>query len=83
LHFDPEISRLFLQNTIPFLIGSNVLLNTGENAIVIKINKDLLARPVIRVVLDKDGNKLPSPFAKDLATDLTLFIVGALKDDEF
>jgi HD-GYP domain-containing protein (c-di-GMP phosphodiesterase class II) len=82
-HFDPEISRVFLQNTTPFLIGSNVLLNTGEKATVIKINKELLARPVIRVILDKNGNKLAPPIAKDLATDLTLFIVAALKDDEF
>ncbi len=82
-HFDPEICRVFLQNTIPLLVGSNVLLNTGEKATVIRINKDLLARPLIRVIVDKDGNKLATPIAKDLATDLTLFIVGTLKDDEF
>jgi HD-GYP domain-containing protein (c-di-GMP phosphodiesterase class II) len=82
-HFDPEISRIFLQNTTPFLIGASVLLNTGEKARVIKLNKNLLARPVIRVIFDKDGNKLATPIAKDLATDLTLFIVGALSDDEF
>ncbi len=82
-YFDPEICQVFLQNMIPFLVGSNVLLNTGEKATVIRINKDLLARPLIRVIFDKDGNKLATPIAKDLATDLTLFIVGALKDDEF
>jgi HD-GYP domain-containing protein (c-di-GMP phosphodiesterase class II) len=82
-HFDPEICRIFLQNMIPLLVGSNVLLNTGEKATVIRINKELLARPLIRVIFDKDGNKLATPIAKDLATDLTLFIVGALKDDEF
>lgn len=82
-HFDPEICRVFLQNMIPLLVGSNVLLNTGEKATVIRINKDLLARPLIRVIVDKDGNKLATPIAKDLATDLTLFIVGTLKDEEF
>ncbi|HBF37790.1 MAG TPA: hypothetical protein DDW50_10755 [Firmicutes bacterium] len=80
-HFDPEISPVFLQNTIPFLVGSNVLLNTGETATIIKINKNLLARPLVRLILDKDGNKLSTLIAKDLATDLTLFIVAALKDE--
>jgi HD-GYP domain-containing protein (c-di-GMP phosphodiesterase class II) len=81
-HFDPELSQVFLRNVTPFLIGSNVLLNTGEKAKVIKLNKDLLARPVIRVMMDKDGMKLSKPIMKDLVTDLTLFIVSALKDDE-
>ncbi|HBE79590.1 MAG TPA: hypothetical protein DDW65_17710 [Firmicutes bacterium] len=82
IHFDPKLSQIFLQSVTPFLIGSNVLLNTGEKATVVMINKSLLARPVIRVMTDKNGEKLPKPVVRDLLTDLTLFIVSALKDDE-
>ncbi len=82
-HFDPDLSKVFLQNVTPFLIGSNVLLNNGEKAKVVSINKDLLARPVVRVMIDKDGKKLDKPIVKELEKDLTLFIVSALKDEEF
>ena len=82
-YFDPELSRVFLQNVTPFLIGSNVLLNNGEKAKVIQINKGLMARPVIRVLKNKDGNMLPKPIVKDLVQDLTLFIVSVLPDDDF
>jgi HD-GYP domain-containing protein (c-di-GMP phosphodiesterase class II) len=82
VYFDPQLTRLFLQSVTPFLIGSYVLLNTGEKAKVLKIHKDLTARPVIRVITDRVGNQLADPVEKDLEKDLTLFIVRALKDDE-
>ena len=79
--FDPEVSRIFLQNITPFLAGSLVLLNNGEKARVIKANRELLARPVIQVLFDKDGHPLSEPIERDLKTDLTLFIVSALEDE--
>lgn len=81
-HFDPELSRVFLENVTPFLIGTSVLLNTGEKATVVQINKELLARPVIRVMFDGAGNKLEKPIVKDLEKDLTLFIVSALPGED-
>lgn len=81
-YFDPQLTRLFLQSIAPFLIGSFCLLNTGEKAKILKIHKDLLARPVIRVLVDSIGNKLAKPVEKDLEKDLTLFIVKTIQEDE-
>jgi HD-GYP domain-containing protein (c-di-GMP phosphodiesterase class II) len=80
--FDPELAKAFLQNIAPFPIGSMVLLNTGEKAVVIKIPKDFPARPVVKTIFNPDGEMINTPLEKDLKADLTLFIVKAFKDGE-
>lgn len=81
--FDPDITRVFLKQVTTFLVGTNVILNTGEKAKVITVHSDLLARPLVKVYFDKEGNKLKTPVEKNLEQDLTLFIVKALPDNEF
>lgn len=81
--FDPDITRVFLKQIITFLDGTNVLLNTGEKAKVIKAHPDLLARPLVKVYFDSEGKPLKTPVEKNLEHDLTLFIVKALPDNEF
>jgi hypothetical protein len=80
--FDTELAKVFLQNIAPFPIGSMVLLNTGEKAVVIKIPKDFPARPVVKAIFNPDGEVITTPPEKDLKQDLTLFIVKAFKDEE-
>ncbi len=80
--FDPELTRVFLQNIAPFPIGSMVLLNGGEKGIVIKINKDFPARPVVKIIFDQNGQLLKEPLEKNLKVDLTSFILKGLKDEE-
>jgi HD-GYP domain-containing protein (c-di-GMP phosphodiesterase class II) len=76
--FDPEFSEIFLQRVAPFPVGTAVLLNTGEKAIVVKIFKDLPARPIVKVIINKDGESIPEPVDIDLKTNLTVYIVEAL-----
>jgi HD-GYP domain-containing protein (c-di-GMP phosphodiesterase class II) len=73
-YFDQDFTKIFLQNIEPFPIGSMVLLNTGEKAIVFELSKSLPARPKVRVIIDKQGNLLDKPFDYDLEKDLTLFV---------
>ncbi|HBF39655.1 MAG TPA: HD-GYP domain-containing protein [Firmicutes bacterium] len=80
--FDPELSKVFLENIAPFPIGSMVLLNTGEKGIVINVPRDFPARPVIKIIFDHAGLYFKKSVEKDLKKDLTLFITKALKDDE-
>jgi HD-GYP domain-containing protein (c-di-GMP phosphodiesterase class II) len=72
--FDRDFTKVFLQNIEPFPIGSMVLLNTGEKAIIFELSKSLPARPKVRVVIDQNGILLDKPFDYDLEKDLTLFI---------
>ncbi len=80
-HINPEVKKAFLQCISPFLIGSYVLLNNGEKAKVLKVNPNFLTRPMIEVLYDQNGQKLSPPIQRDLKTDLTLFIISALKDE--
>jgi hypothetical protein len=82
IHFDPKLSRIFLENIALFTIGSTVLLNSGEKGIVMKVTpKNSPARPVVRIIFDKDGHLVKETFDRDLKKDLTLFILKTLPDD--
>lgn len=78
--FDPEIAEVFLDKIAPFPVGSIVLLNNGEKAIVTKINKEFPGRPVVASIIDRTGNKIEQPVERDLKKDLTLFIAEVLDD---
>jgi HD-GYP domain len=80
--FDPDFSKLFLDNIAPFPIGSMVLLSNGEKGVVIKVSKKFAARPLVRVLFDANGAALSQSRDKNLKEDLTLFIVKALEEDE-
>jgi HD-GYP domain-containing protein (c-di-GMP phosphodiesterase class II) len=80
--FDRELTRVFLENIAPFPIGSMVLLNSGEKGIVIKVAKNLPARPLVKIIFDQNGKFIKEPFDKDLQKDLTLMVVRTLKDNE-
>ena len=80
--FDPKLSKVFLENIAPFPIGSMVLLNNGQKGIVIHVNREFPARPLIKMIWDQNGNLIKEPEEKDLKKDLTLFVVKTLKDDE-
>jgi HD-GYP domain-containing protein (c-di-GMP phosphodiesterase class II) len=76
--FDADYAKIFLQNIEPFPIGSMVRLNTGEKAIVYKLSKDLPTRPVVRVVIDKNGDLIAKPYDRDLKKELTFFVLEVL-----
>lgn len=78
--FDPEITEFFLEKIAPFPVGSIVLLNNGEKAVVIKINQEFPGRPVVASFFDLTGSKLEQPVERDLKKDLTLFITKVLED---
>lgn len=54
---DLMVLNCFVQIVPPYPVGTAVILNTGEKGVVIKINKNLPTRPVIRVVFNSDGSK--------------------------
>lgn len=54
---DSQVLSCFLLIVPPFPVGSGVLLNTGEKALVIKLNSNLPNKPVIRIIFDSNGIK--------------------------
>ncbi len=56
--FDPVIMKAFVQTLSIFPVGSLVLLDTGEVAVVIKSNPKDLARPSVKVAIAENGSKV-------------------------
>jgi hypothetical protein len=64
--FDPRVVRTFVRLMGIFPVGSLVQLTTGEVGVVVRNHERLLARPTIRLVLDRGGSECP-PSEVDLA----------------
>lgn len=47
--FDPAVVRTFLARVAPYPVGTLVRLNTGEEAVVVRLNAIAPARPVVRI----------------------------------
>ncbi len=77
--FSLKVVEVFVKHVAIYPIGVMVRLNTGEKGVVAKINKPLLARPVIKIIYDKDGNLLKKPKMADLSKEFTLSIVEVLE----
>lgn len=67
--FDPLLVRALINATGVFPVGTLVILDSLELAVVAKSNPDLahLHQPVVRVISDAMGNPLPRPLALDLS----------------
>jgi len=74
IYFDPDIVRKFTANLVAYPSGSGVILSTKEKGLVIRQNKSLPLRPVIKVVYDREGKLIVPPYYVDLCKELTLFI---------
>ncbi|MFB5267327.1 HD-GYP domain-containing protein [Paenibacillus enshidis] len=58
-------------------LGLPVVLSTGEEGIVVRIDPRIPHRPVIRVLKDQDGQELAAPYEIDLSAVLSVIITEA------
>ncbi|NNM34187.1 MAG: HD domain-containing protein [Gemmatimonadetes bacterium] len=67
--FDPILVRALINATGVFPVGTLVILDSLELAVVARSNPDSahLHQPVVRVISDAMGNPLPQPLALDLS----------------
>ncbi len=77
--FSLRVVEAFVKHVAIYPIGVMVRLNTGEKGVVARINKPLLARPVIKIIQDREGNPLKQPKVVDLSKEFTLSIVEVLE----
>jgi putative nucleotidyltransferase with HDIG domain len=56
--FDPVIMKSFVHTLSIYPVGSVVLLDTGEIAVVFESNSEDLARPMVKIAVDEDGKSL-------------------------
>lgn len=72
--FDSKLVDMFIQMVAKYSIGTKIVTSEGEIGIVIKQNKESPDRPVIRIIANKDGNRIDENVEIDLMKVLTVFI---------
>lgn len=78
IDFDPDITKAFVRSMSIYPPGSLVRLNTGEIAMVIKVNKESVIRPFIRVILDPFGVICKEVIEIDLMKEDKHYIIGVV-----
>lgn len=73
--FDVPMVKAFFENIALYPLGSQIELNTGEQGVVIKVEKGFSERPVVRVFVDEHGDELAEPRDRNLMDELTVFII--------
>ncbi len=58
-HLDFDLVKIFEKRVAPYPIGTTVRLTTGEIGVVKDIRYGFTMRPTIKILYDKEGNKLP------------------------
>ena len=74
IYFDSKIVDTFLSLLAVYPVGSHVLTNEGEFAVVLSQNKGFQDRPIIQILKDKNGNDMPGEVIKDLVKIHNIFI---------
>lgn len=72
--FDERIINAFLSFTAVYPVGTQVMTNEGELAVVLKQNMNFQDRPVIRILKDKNGSNVKGDITKDLVKIQNIFI---------
>lgn len=73
-HFDKEIVECFVKYIAVYPVGTGVVLNTQETGLVVRLNPKTPARPVIRIIYDKDKKKLKNFYEIDLSKDKSVYV---------
>ncbi len=82
--FDPKILRAFLSNMSIYPIASLVKLNTNAIGMVIGAYPDKPLRPIIKIIIDEFGDKVPEDEERiiDLSEEKHIYIVSAINEKE-
>lgn len=80
LLFDGKIVDVFLGFTAVYPVGTHVLTNEGELAVVVSQNRDFAERPVIKILRDSKGRNVEGNVIKDLVKIHNIFIEKTLDE---
>ena len=81
-YVDQEILHLFLTHVAIYPLGSVVLLDNGQHAVVTQVRQKLQTRPHVRLLTDGQGRLLREQPEIDMTQHLTLMITRILKEKE-
>ena len=76
-HFDPKVIESFVKYVTLYPVGTGVQLNTRERGLVIKDNRSMPTRPVVRIVYDDRMKRQSISKEIDLSQQTNIFIVDS------
>lgn len=76
--FDGKVVDILLEFIAVYPVGSKVMTNEGETAIIIHQNKGFPERPALKIISDKDGKEPEQLLIKDLLEYKHVFIEKVL-----
>lgn len=79
--FPQAILKAFINGLSSYPVGSWVRISTKEVGRVIATSKHNPLRPVLEVLSDASGGKLPQPRLLDLSKELLLYITGPVTEE--
>ena len=77
--FDKDVVSVFNKSVAAYPNGTLVFTNESEMGIVLKQNENFPARPIIRMLKDKNGKDYTDWIEKNLEKELTLFIQDTIE----
>lgn len=72
--FEGKIVDFFLEFVAAYPVGTIVITNNGDEAVVIEQNEHYTDKPKIRLIKDRDGNEYPEDKMVDLVEDTNVTI---------
>ena len=76
--FEEKYASQLLQMVAMYPVGTKVVTSDSEVGVVIKQNKQCVDRPVLKIIVDKDGRPVEDEVIKDMTVHLTMFIVDTV-----
>ncbi|MDQ6419323.1 HD domain-containing phosphohydrolase [Paenibacillus sp. LHD-117] len=76
--FNLSLVKLFVSHISIYPIGSKVMLNSGQIAVITSVDSSFVQRPVVRIIRESDGSRVTSPYDIDLKVQLELVIVNTI-----
>lgn len=74
IKFDDKIVDVFLGFVAVYPVGTRVITNEGETAIVTAQNKEFPSRPIIRIIKDKNGRNVREGNVRNLVKVQNIYI---------
>ncbi|MDP4097924.1 HD-GYP domain-containing protein [Paenibacillus sp. P96] len=75
--YEQYMLEKFRDRVAIYPLGLPVVLSTGEEGVVVRIDPRIPHRPVIRILKDRDGQELAAPHEMDLSKVLSVIITEA------
>lgn len=79
VQFDFRLVQLFMESVAAYPVGTTVITNEGDTAVVLRQNYKLPTRPVIRLLKNAAGVPYEASEERDLMKNLTLMIIDSVE----